>query len=76
MIKGLLIQPDNVYMIRRKDRNPYFFLYDCIETDQLMEYVLWTPNKFKAREFYTEETVETFMFSKLANRPCEIIMVK
>jgi len=37
---------------------------------------LWTPNKFKAREFYSEESVETFLFEKLMSRPCEIIMVK
>ena len=72
-----LIQPDTVYMIRRIDLyDPYFFLYDRLENDVDVDFVLWTPNKFKAREFYSEESVETFFYEKLQNRPCEIIMVK
>ena len=53
MIGGMLFPPDNVYMIRRKDLlNPYFFLYDYLEAEkQRVDAVLWTPNKFKAREF-------------------------
>jgi len=78
MIGGLLISPETIYMIRRKDLlNPYFFLYDYLEAErQRIDAVLWTPNKFKAREFYSEESVETFFYEKLMSRPCEIIMVK
>ena len=72
-----LILPDSVYMIRRIDFHPFFFLYDCIDTDYLnLDTVLWTRNKQKAREFYCEESVEEYMFAKLRNRPCEIILVK
>ena len=78
MIGGLLFPPETIYMIRRKDLlNPYFFLYDYLEAEkQRIDAVLWTPNKFKAREFYSEESVETFFYEKLMSRPCEIIMVK
>lgn len=73
-----LLSADNIYMIRRKDLfNPYFFLYDWIDTADIdIDAVLWTPNKWKAREFYSEESVETFFHEKVSNRPCEIIMVK
>ncbi len=78
MIGGLLFPPDTIYMIRRKDLfDPRFFLYDYLEAErQRIDAVLWTPNKFKAREFYSEESVETFFYEKLMSRPCEIIMVK
>lgn len=72
-MKSLLIQPDNVYMIRHT-RRP-FFLYDCMIGPEL-DAVLWTPNFFKAREFYTEESVEMYKYIRLVNRPCEIIMIK
>ena len=69
-----LIPAETVYMIRRKDlRDPYFFLYDCLHG---VNAALWTPNKMNAREFYSEESVETFFYEKLRNRPCEIILVK
>ena len=72
-----LIRPVNIYMIRRKDLfDPHFFLYEWIDSAIAMDAVLWTPNKMKAREFYSEESVETFFHEKLYNRPCEIIMVK
>jgi hypothetical protein len=72
-----LISAETIYMIRRKDLfDPYFFLYDYLEIPIDIQAVLWTPNKFKAREFYSEESVETFFYEKLNNRPCEIIMVK
>ena len=73
-----LLTAETIYMIRRKDLiNPHFFLYDCLETGQIdIDTVLWTPNKFNAREFYSEKSVETFLYEKLNNRPCEIIMVK
>ncbi len=78
MIGGILIPPDTIYMIRHKDLfDPRFFLYDYLEAErQRIDAVLWTPNKLKAREFYSEESVETFFYEKLMNRPCEIIMVK
>jgi len=68
----MLIPPETVYMIRHKFRPP-FFLYDFILNPEL---ALWTPNKHKAREFYTEESVEMYMYNNLSNRPCEIVMVK
>ena len=72
MRMNLILPTDNIYMIRRKDLfDPHFFLYDWIDIA-----VIWTPNKLKAREFYSEESVETFFHEKLHNRPCEIIMVK
>ena len=71
-----LIPADVVYMIRRKDlHDPTFFLYDSIDL-QYTEAVLWTPSQYKAREFYSEESVETYLYEKLKQRPCEIIMVK
>lgn len=74
-MKGLLLPADNVYMIRHKKRKPTFFLYDCIDAPDF-DAVLWTPNFFKAREFYTEESVEMFKYVRLPNRPCEIILVR
>lgn len=68
-----------VYMIRRKDlKFPYFFLYDYLEAIIVppITAALWTPNRLKAKEFYSEESVEMFLYDKLNNRPCEIIMVK
>lgn len=62
-------------MIRRNDIDPWYFLYDDIMVNEIAA-VLWTPNKYKAREFYSEESVETFLYERLRNRPCEIIMVK
>ncbi len=74
---NLLLPADNIYMIRRKDLfDPHFFLYDWIDTDIAIDAALWTPNKWNAREFYSEESVETFFHEKVSNRPCEIIMVK
>jgi hypothetical protein len=72
-----IIPPEITYVIRRTDTyDPFFFLYDCIDMYDLnIDTVLWTPNRHKAREFYTEETVETYLFDNLKNRPCEIIMV-
>jgi len=77
MIKINLIPYETVYMIRRKDMiDPRFFLYDYLNAPpQEDDIVLWTPNQFKAREFYTEESVENFLCDKLNNRPCEIIRV-
>ena len=69
----------SVYMIRRKyTLNPEFFLNDFVQTAPVIDLgaVLWTPNKFKAKEFYSEESVETFLYDHLRDRPCEIIMVK
>lgn len=66
-----------VYMIRRKDRD--FFLFDVVPNTSMYAVggvALWTPVQFKAREFYSEESVEQFKFERLQHRPCEIIMVK
>lgn len=72
-----LIEPESVYMIRHRKLRPVFFLYDCIDTDYLkLDTVLWTRIQYKAREFYTEESVETYMYEKLRSRPCEIILIK
>ncbi len=76
MIKINLIHLESIYMIRRKDMlDPRFFLYDYLTPALQDDIVLWTPNQFKAREFYTEESVENFLCDKLNNRPCEIIRV-
>ena len=57
MIK--LIEPDSVYMIRHKDLRPFFFLYDCIDTDYLnLDTVLWTRIQYKAREFYSKSLLK------------------
>ena len=75
MIRIRLIPAESIYMIRRTDQyNPWFFLYDCIEAPY--DIVLWTPNRYKAREFYSEESVETYYYENLRQRPCEIIAVK
>jgi len=72
----IIIEPDSVYMIRHRKLRP-FFLYDCIDTDYLnLDTVLWTRIQYKAREFYSEESVETYMYEKLHSRPCEIILIK
>ena len=74
-----LLKADTIYMIRRKDLNdPHFFLYDAVTDPTIhdIDAVLWTPVQYKAREFYTEESVEDFFYYRLKNRPCEIIMVK
>lgn len=77
MIQIHLIPADVIYMIRHKEINdPFFFLYDAIELPPNIDTVLWTPNQHKAREFYSEESVETYLHEKLRNRPCEIICVK
>ena len=77
MRMNLILPVDNIYMIRRKDLiDPHFFLYEWIDSAITMNGVLWTPNEMEAREFYSEESVETFFHEKLHNRPCEIIMVK
>ncbi len=69
-----LITEEVIFMIRRKDmRDPRFFLYDYLTPPQEDDIVLWTPNQFKAREFYSEESVENFLCDKLTSRPCEII---
>ena len=68
----ILIPPETVYMIRHKFRSP-FFLYDYIEYPEL---ALWTRIRHKAREFYSEESVEMYMYINLSNRPCEIVMIK
>jgi len=71
----ILPTESSVYMIKRKDStDPLFFLFDVINTN--IDVALWTPTMFKAREFYTEESVEEFKYKYLKNRPCEIIMVK
>lgn len=71
----LVLPADRVYMIRRKDiRTPQFFLYDVVELT--LSTAIWTPRADDAREFYTEESVETFLYERLRGRPAEIIMVK
>lgn len=71
-----LIPPDKIYMIRRTDQfDPWFFLYDRLDVPQV-DIILWTPNQLKGREFYSEESVETFLYENLQQRPCEIIAVK
>ncbi len=75
-MKIKLIPADRIYMIRRKDIiDPFFFLYDGLEAPDV-DIVLWTPSLVKAREFYTEESVETYLHDRLSNRPCEIVKVK
>ena len=72
-----LILPNEgpVFMIRRKDVNdPFFFLFDILVAD--IDIALWTPVEFKAREFYSEQSVEDFKYQFLNNRPCEIVMVR
>ena len=63
-----------IYVIRRKD-HPYF-LYSKLEYPSDIDVVAWTRMLFQAQEFYSEETVETFLYTHLRNRPCEIIMAK
>lgn len=70
-----LIPPEVIYMIRHKEFDPFFFLYDAVDLPNVAT-VLWTPNQRKAREFYSEESVETYFYEKLRDRPCEIICVK
>lgn len=76
MIQISLIPADTIYMIRRTDIYPFFFLYDAIEIPPDIDTVLWTPNQHKAREFYSEESVENYLYENLRTRPCEIICVK
>ena len=80
MPKINLIKPDSIYMIRRKDmRDPEFFLYDLMYEGMpvvVRSTVLWTPDQWNAKEFYCEESVETFLVDCLKDRPCEIVMVK
>jgi hypothetical protein len=77
-IEVLIIPADRIYMIRRKDMtDPRFFLLDTITQDEFtLPIAYWTPVMLDAREFYTEESVETYLYEKLKHRPCEIIMVK
>jgi len=74
-----LIPAETIYMIRRKNLKPHFFLYDYLEATIAVtptNAVLWTPDRQKAREFYSEESVEQFLYDKLYSRPCEIVMIK
>lgn len=77
MIQINLIPAEVFYMIRHKEvRDPYFFLYDAVDYVPNVDTVLWTPNRHKAREFYSEESVETYYYEKLRDRPCEILRIK
>lgn len=77
MIQINLIPADVIYMIRHKElHDPFFFLYDAVDIVPNVDTVLWTPNQQKAREFYSEESVETYFYERLRDRPCEIICVK
>ena len=77
MIQIHLIPADTIYIIRHKELyDPFFFLYDAIDILPDVDTVLWTPNQNKAREFYSEESVETYFYDKLRDRPCEIVCIK
>lgn len=66
-----------VYVIRRKDLiDPRFFLSYFDYEHFAFELAKWTPTIAKAKEFTTEESVETFKYEFLHNRPCEIIRIQ
>ncbi len=66
-----------VYVIRRKDLlDPRFFLSHFDYETFPFELAKWTAVIERAKEFPTEESVETFKYEFLQSRPCEIVRIQ
>lgn len=72
-----VIKLAEIYLIRRKDLlDPRFFLSHFDHEHFAFELAMWTPTIVRAKEFFTEESVETFKYEFLQDRPCEIIRIE
>jgi hypothetical protein len=74
-----VIQMEEVFLIRRKDfKLPEFFLveYSLNPISADLDIAKWTSFVKRAKEFYTEETVETFKYEYMRARPCEIVRIR
>lgn len=71
-----VLKLEEVYYIRRKDfTDPRYFLKEFDVEDPLLQTIKWTPTIITAKEFITEEAVETFKYQFLRDRPCEIVRI-
>lgn len=71
-----ILKLKEVYVIRRKDFNDPRYFFHTLDNDTTIDLVRWTPVIARAKEFITEEAVETFKYEFLKDRPCEIIRIE